>query len=63
MTISEQNRWKNGGSYRKYYYTVKDIARITSRSEGTIRNDVYKQKLDMADLISVSEYVMRFKNA
>ena len=64
MPITEQNRWKNGGSYKKYYYTVKDISEITGRATGTIRNDIYQKKLVMDDLRSVSQYIIRYnKNA
>lgn len=57
--ITEQNRWKNGGSYKKYYYTVKDISEITGRSIGTIRNDIYKKRLIMDDLSSVIKYTIK----
>ena len=46
-----------GRGYTKYYYTVKDIARITGRARGTIWNDISKKKLIMDDLLSVSLYV------
>ena len=59
--ITAQNRWKNGGSYRKYHYTVKDIAEITGRAIGTIRNDISRKKLIMNDLRSVVEYITQKK--
>jgi len=57
MAITEQNRWKNGSSYKKYYYTVKDISEITGRAIGTVRNDICKKKLIINDLESVTNYI------
>lgn len=45
----------------KYCYTVKDIAEITGRAEGTIRNDISRKKLNMSDLKSVAEYITKGK--
>lgn len=59
MEIDNQNRWKNGGSYRKYIYTTQDISRITGRKIGTIRNDISKKKLIMDDLMSVARYIIK----
>jgi len=56
----QDNRWQNGKSYHKYYYTVKDIAQITGRAIGTIRNDMSKGKLEMSDLLSVIKYIKKF---
>lgn len=53
------DRNKNGRGYTKYHYTVKDIAEITGRAEGTIRNDISRKKLIMDDLRSVAEYITR----
>jgi len=50
-------RWQNGKSYHKYFYTVKDISRITGRAIGTIRNDMSERKLIMNDLLSVIKYI------
>jgi cell division protein FtsB len=55
--ITEKNRWRGGKSYHKYCYTVQDIAAITERAIGTIRNDMSKKKLIMDDLRSVAEYI------
>jgi hypothetical protein len=55
--ITDKNRWRGGKSYHKYCYTVKDIAEITGRAEGTIRNDISRKKLIMDDLLSVSFYI------
>jgi len=56
----QNKRWQNGKSYHKYYYTVKDIAQITGRAIGTIRNDMSKGKLEMSDLLSVIKYIKKF---
>lgn len=55
--IDGQNRWQMGKSYRKYTYTIKDIAEISGRAIGTIRNDISKKKLVVSDLMSVVEYI------
>jgi len=56
----QDKRWQNGKGYHKYYYTVKDIAQITGRAIGTIRNDMSKGKLEMSDLLSVIKYIKKF---
>lgn len=56
LTNFERN--KNGRGYTKYNYTVKDIAEITSRAIGTVRNDISRKKLTMDDLGSVAEYIV-----
>ena len=57
LTNFERN--KNGRGYTKYHYTVKDIAEITGRAEGTIRNDISRKKLKMDNLRSVAEYILK----
>ncbi|MEA3223367.1 MAG: hypothetical protein U9P49_09425 [Thermodesulfobacteriota bacterium] len=59
--LTEQNRWKNGSSYQKYCYTVKDISRITGRATGTVRNDICNKKLVISDLMSVVKYISRIE--
>ena len=49
-----------GRHHKRYYYTTQDIAQITKRAEGTIRNDTAKNKLDMADLKSIAEYIRAY---
>ena len=56
----EGKRWQNGKSYHKYTYTVKDIAEITGRSLGTIRNDMSAGKINMDDLLNVMQYIVKF---
>lgn len=46
-----------GSHYKKYTYTTRDIARVTSRTEGTIRNDVLHDKLVMNDFMNVAAYI------
>ncbi len=55
-------RWKKGKSYHKYCYTVKDIADITGRAIGTLRNDMSKKELIMDDLASVVKYISNYKS-
>lgn len=57
--LTDSDRNKNGRGYTKYHYTVKDIAEITGLAIGTIRNDISRKKLNMADLRSVAEYIIR----
>jgi len=52
------NQYRGGRGYTKYSFTVVDIARITGRAIGTIRNDVCLRKLRMEDLESVVEYIL-----
>ena len=57
-----KNRWDRGKSCHKYNYTVQDIAKVTGRAVGTVRNDINKGKLKMGSLLSVSNYVCRLKS-
>ena len=59
MLLTDENRWKSGRSYTKYWFTVQDISNVTGRKEATIRQDVCQRKLDMKDLLSVSNYIVR----
>ena len=58
--IDDSNRNKAGRGYTRHYYTVKDVARVAGRSIGTVRNDMSKGRVDLADLRSVSEYVFYY---
>jgi len=49
----------NGRGFTRYNYTTWDIARLTGRAIGTVRNDIAAGRLIMDDLKSVSEYIMR----
>jgi len=46
----------NGRGYTRHYYTIQDIAKLTHRSEGTIRNDASSHRVKLDDLISVFWY-------
>ena len=46
----------------RYYYTVKDIAKVTGRAEGTIRNDVCSGALVIEHLGNVVRYCRRVMN-
>ena len=50
-----------GSHYKRYNFTVLDIAEVTKRKPGTIRNDIYKSILDMSDFESVVNYLFRFR--
>ena len=41
----------------RHTYTVQDIAKVTGRAEGTVRNDICNGVLVVDDLLSVSRYV------
>jgi hypothetical protein len=55
------DRWIKGKSYRKYSYTVKDIAELTGRAIGTVRNDISNKRLIIQDLRSVVNYINECK--
>lgn len=60
--------WKKlaqqGGSTpkRPYRFGVQDISRATGRSLWAIRKDRHRGKLDPTDLVSLSEYVVRYRH-
>ena len=49
-------RFGEGGHPKRHYYTVKDIAKVTGRAVGTIRNDSWRHRVDLDDLGSVLRY-------
>lgn len=53
----QSSKFATGSHYKRYTYTVQDMAWITGRSEGTIRNDVHAGKLSMDDFMSVGAYI------
>jgi len=57
------NRWQKGKSYHRYSYTILDISEATKRAPGTVRNDVSRGELDVEDLVSVANYVVRYRGA
>ena len=58
--LNDENRWNKGKSFRKYSYTVEDIASLCGRTVGTIRNDVSMGKLKMEELLSVCRYLNKY---
>lgn len=61
VQLTEATRNKNGKGYRKHFYTTKTVASLTGRAVGTIRNDIGKGVLDMSDMFSVAEYLLRYR--
>ena len=57
--MNDYQRWQGGKSHHKYSYTISDIARITGRAEGTVRNDSCGRRVDLDDLESVVEYISK----
>jgi hypothetical protein len=57
IMLTDGTRNRKGRGYTRYYYTVEDIARVTGRVVGTIRNDVSKGRVILGDLASVVEYI------
>jgi hypothetical protein len=51
-------RWQKGKSYRKYCYTLEDIARLKGVSIYAIRKAIQRGKLDPGDLLSLSKYLI-----
>ena len=54
----EEVRWKKGGSYKKYTYTLADIARLRGVTVGHIRNLVSQGQLDPQSLYDVVVYLV-----
>ena len=57
--LTNENRNRNGRGVKKYYYKVTDIAKLSGRAEGTIRNASWSGKLNIDDLESVFKYCQR----
>ena len=47
-----------GGHPKRHYYTVQDIAKLSGRAVGTVRNDSCKGVVDLDSLESVFKYVL-----
>ena len=66
--ITDQNNplygheWRSGKVYDKYTYTVKDIARITGRSVGGIRNLMCRKKINKKNPDAVMEFLVSLLN-
>jgi hypothetical protein len=50
-----------GKSFRKYFYTIQDIADLSNRAIQTIRNDISKGILEPGNLESVYDYISEAK--
>lgn len=59
--INEADRWKKGKSYRRYCYTLKDIAKARGVSVFAVRKAVSRLLLDPMDIKSIARYVLRQK--
>jgi len=59
--INEKDRWKGGKSYKKYCYTVKDIADFSGKAIQTVRNDIHNKVFDPKNVESVMSYIRRVK--
>lgn len=53
--------WKRGRGYTKYTYTIKDIAMMTNRTIGTVRNDLCRKGIDISDIKKMIEYVSLYR--
>ena len=57
--FTDKTRSKSGKGFTRYQYTTKDIAEVTGRAIGTIRNDQVSGSLVIEDLISVARYITK----
>ena len=62
--MNKNNPWTSetapkgkGKSFRKYFYTIQDIASLSKKAIQTIRNDISKGILELGNLKSVYEYI------
>jgi hypothetical protein len=54
----QTGRFGVGRHARRYFYTLEDIARVSGRSVGTIRNSLSKGLFEADDLESVIRFVV-----
>ena len=57
MTLDDKTRWSKGRGYRKYCYTLLDIAELKGVPIKAVRSAVARGVLDPADIKSVSAYL------
>lgn len=50
--------WRGGSSYRKFTYTLENVASVTGLTIATIRNDLLKRKVDKDDPDAMLKYIM-----
>ena len=68
MPIEDQNNplygreWRGGKTFEKLTYTIEDIARLTGRTKGTVRNDINKKKIDKHSPDAMMNYVADMLN-
>ena len=55
-------QFATGRHPKRHYYTTEDIAKITGRAPGTIRNDSAAGKIDLDDLGSVAAYITKSRS-
>ena len=61
MALTEENRYKGGGSFKKHCFTLKDIARERGKTLAAVRRDLWRNKFDPGDLHSLIMYLLREK--
>ncbi len=49
-----------GKGFKKYFYDLPMISSLTGRSITVIRQDIYRKKLDLHNIISVAEYLKKY---
>ena len=49
-----------GKGFKKYFYDLPMISSLTGRSITVIRQDIYRKKLDLRNIISVAEYLKKY---
>lgn len=55
--MKELFKIKPGKGFTKYFYTLKDIAKLTKQPVNTLRQHILREKFDPASLGSVLEYI------
>lgn len=56
--ITRENRWRGGKGYKKYVYTIKDVAKLKGIKPASVRNDMCNGKVEMDKLDSVLKYIL-----
>ena len=57
MTITNENRYTGGKSFKKHYFTLQDIAEARGKTLGAVRKDIARKKFDPSDLQSLAKYL------
>lgn len=53
-------RWTKGRGNTKFFYTYEQLAQITGLSVTTIRQYVWKKRLDPKDLVSIVRFLQPY---